>query len=145
MEEKMETGNPIQSRLAGRTVALLQQALSYRSANHSVISGNLANVDTPGYRPQELTFDQELRRAVDGEGISIKRTDERHMPTPTDIFGGKASHELVANDQEIGESNQLNIDKEMARMVQNNLLYEASAKLLAKRFDALRQVIEGRR
>ena len=141
----METGNPIESRLAGRTVALLQQALSYRSANHSVISGNLANVDTPGYRPQELTFDQELRRAVDGEGISIKRTDERHMPAPTDIFGGKASHELVSNDQEIGESNQLNIDKEMARMVQNNLLYEASAKLLAKRFDALRQVIEGRR
>jgi flagellar basal-body rod protein FlgB len=141
----MEIGKVIGNRLVGKTVGLLSQAMDYRSANHGVITGNLANVDTPGYRPQELTFDQELRRAVDGEGIFMKKTDERHMPRPTDIYEGKATHQLVANDQEIGDSNQLNIDKEMANMAQNNILYEATAKLLTKKLDGLRMVIEGRR
>lgn len=141
----MEIGNLIQSRLMGKSAALLSRALDYRSANHNVISGNIANVDTPGYKPQELRFDQELRRAVDREGISMKRTDEKHLPHATDPFEGKGSHELVSKEPERGESNQLNIDKEMAKMVQNNLLYEASAKLLAKKFDGLKMVIEGRR
>jgi flagellar basal-body rod protein FlgB len=141
----MEIKNLVQSRLMGKTVALLSHALDYRSANHGVISGNLANIDTPGYRTQELSFDQELRRAVDKEGVSMKKTDERHFPRSTDLYNGKGSHELESSAQEINESNQLNIDLEMAKMVQNNLLYEASAKLLAKKFEGLRMVIEGRR
>ena len=44
------------------------------------------------------------------------------------------------------ESNQMNIDNEMAEMVKNNLLYDASLKLLTKRFEALRLAIDaGRR
>ncbi len=141
----VETGNLINSRLMGKTVALLSHALDYRSAKHSVITGNLANVDTPGYRPQELTFDQELRRAVDKDGLSMQKTDEKHFPRSVDLFNGKGSHTLESKELELGETNQLNIDKEMAKMVQNNLLYEASAKLLAKKFEAMRLVIEGRR
>ena len=36
----MEIGNLIQSRLMGKSAALLSRALDYRSANHNVISGN---------------------------------------------------------------------------------------------------------
>src|SRR5512142_820434 len=75
---EMETKGLINSRMMVRTVALLSHALDYRSANHSTISGNLANVDTPGYRPKELVFDQELRRAVEKEGVAMRKTDEKH-------------------------------------------------------------------
>ena len=39
----------------------------------------------------------------------------------------------------------LDLDREMAKMAQNNLLYEATVKILSKKFDALRTAIEGRR
>lgn len=139
----MEIKSFINNRLMGKTVALLSHALDYRSANHSTIAGNLANVDTPGYRPQELLFDQELRRAVDKEGISMAKTDEKHLPRSGDIFTGKGSYVLEKQEADFAESDRLNIDKEMAKMVQNNLLYEIAAKLLAKKFDGLRGAIEG--
>lgn len=142
----MEIKGFMNSRFMGRTVGFLSHALDYRSAKHSVISSNLANIDTPGYQPQELRFDQELRRAVDKEGVSLRKTDEKHFPHPErGPFSGKGSHTLEPQSAEWGESNQLNIDKEMAKMVQNNLLYEASAKLLGKKFEGLKAAIEGRR
>jgi len=132
--------------LTGRTVGVLSHALDYRSAVHSVISGNLANVETPGYRPRELRFDQELRRAVEGGAMSLKKTDPKHFPqSGAGLEGGKGAHVLETREQDLSESNQLNIDREMAKMVQNNLLYEASAKLLSKKLEALRMAIEGGR
>ncbi|PKN27102.1 MAG: flagellar basal body rod protein FlgB [Deltaproteobacteria bacterium HGW-Deltaproteobacteria-21] len=141
----MEIRSYLNSRLMGKTVALLSHALDYRSAKHSTISGNLANIDTPGYRPRELVFDQELRRAVDKEGIAMRKTDEKHFPRSGDIFTGKGSHALETQEAEFDEADHLNIDKEMAKMVQNNLLYETAVKLLSKKFDGLRAAIEGRR
>ena len=141
----MEIRSYLNSRLMGKTVALLSHALDYRSAKHSTISGNLANIDTPGYRPRELVFDQELRRAVDKEGIAMRKTDEKHFPRSGDIFIGKGSHALETQEAEFDEADHLNIDKEMAKMVQNNLLYETAGKLLSKKFDGLRAAIEGRR
>ena len=140
----MEQKNWINGHLMGKTVAMLSHALDYRSARQNVISGNLSNVDTPGYRPKELNFDQALRKAVEKDGISLDKTDRRHFPNPGDPTIGKGSHTIESIEGEVTESNQLSIDREMAKMVQNNLLYEASAKLLAKKFDGLRMAIEGR-
>jgi len=81
---------------------------------------------------------------VKKDGISLDKTDRRHFPNPGDPTIGKGSHTIESIEGDVSESNQLNIDREMAKMVQNNLLYEASAKLLAKKFDALRMAIEGR-
>jgi len=135
----------LNSRLTGKTVALLSHALDYRSAKHSTISGNLANVDTPGFRPRELLFDQELRRAVEKDGVALKKTDEKHLPHSGDLYTGKGAHVLETQEAEFGEGDRLNIDKEMAKMVQNNLLYETAVKLLSKKFDGLKAAIEGRR
>jgi len=129
----------------GRTVALLSHALDYRSAKHSTISGNLANVDTPGYRPKELLFDQELRRAVEKEDVALRKTDEKHLPHSGELYTGKGAYVLETQEAEFGENDRLNIDKEMAKMVQNNLLYETAVKLLSKKFDGLRAAIDGRR
>jgi flagellar basal-body rod protein FlgB len=142
----VDTRQWINGRLMGRTVALLSHALDYRSANHNAISGNLANIDTPGYRPQEVSFDQELRRAVEKDGPSLKKTNPRHLPHgAANLYTEKGTYTLVTREFIPGESNQLSIDKEMAKMVKNNLLYEASARLLAKKFESLKLAIEGSR
>jgi flagellar basal-body rod protein FlgB len=137
--EFMKIDNLINSRLAGMTGkagALLSHALNFRSANHSVISENLANVDTPGYEFRELHFNKELEKALDKTAIQPRTTDPRHF-----------SH-LSGEDSYIVQTtkDRLNIDKEMAKMVKNNLLYDSAVKLLSKKFQALKAAIEaGRR
>ena len=108
---------------------------------------NETNYDTVFGRmvlDQGLCTDQELQRAAEKNMISLKTTDQDHFSHASD---GAKKGEFVVETLDTGEkeSNQLNIDTEMAKMMKNNLLYEASARLLSKKFQALKSAIEGAR
>jgi flagellar basal-body rod protein FlgB len=126
-----------QNRFMDRTATVLSRTLDFRSANQEIISGNLANIDTPGFKTREFDFEKVLQRAADKAQIHLKATNQRHI-TDTSL--------PRVHDVEIRQSGQLNLDIEMAKMMRNNLLYETSTKLLSKKFQALRDVIDsGRR
>ncbi|MFC1823546.1 flagellar basal body rod protein FlgB [Thermodesulfobacteriota bacterium] len=140
--------NPLFSnQLIGRTITILSKALDFRAARHNVIAGNLANMDTPGYTPKEATFDSELRRAVGSEQLRLKTTNRKHFPpSMSDPVAGKKPFTIQPLEGDKMGNNKLNLDMEMAKMAQNNLLYEATSRLLAKKFEALKTVIDaGRR
>ena len=130
--------------ITGQTFDFLTRALNYRSANHQVIAGNMANIDTPGYKPKELRFDQALEQAVGKQTLHLKRTDPAHFPLSSRL--DQDHFTLVKRKPKPGDSAQSNLDQEMAKMMKNNLLYEASTRLMAKKFQALKTVIsQGRR
>jgi len=140
----MEINGPTQNRFMDKTIRILSRALDFRSSNQHVISGNLANIDTPGYRPKELRFDEELKRAAENDTVSLKTTDPTHLSHAPDGTGG--AFQVHSRDAGPDGSVQLNLDMEMAKMMRNNLLYEASTRLLSKKFQALKSAIEaGRR
>ena len=139
--------NPLFSnRLIGKTITVLSKALDFRTARHNVIAGNLANMDTPGYTPKEATFDSELQRAVGSRQLRLKTSNRKHFPpTMSDALTGKTFEIKPLEENGMGRK-KLNLDTEMAKMAQNNLLYEATSRLLAKKFEALKTVIDaGRR
>jgi flagellar basal-body rod protein FlgB len=122
--------------LFDRTMGLLEHNLDYRSENQRIISSNLANIDTPGYKPKKLQFDQELQNAMESATLALKKTNPKHM----------ASGTQPEKRFEVSETNRLDIDWEMTQMMENNLLYEASTRLLSKKFENLKAVIDaGRR
>ncbi|HVX61799.1 MAG TPA: flagellar basal body protein [Pirellulales bacterium] len=50
------------------TVPVLEQVVTFAQDRHQVLSGNIANIDTPGYRTRDLPpelFEASLRRALD--------------------------------------------------------------------------------
>jgi len=51
---------------------LLERFLDLASQRHKLIVTNMANIDTPGYRTQDIDFRSELQRASgDGEDASL--------------------------------------------------------------------------
>jgi flagellar basal-body rod protein FlgB len=140
----MKLDDSMRHRLMDKTMGLLSHVLDYRAKNHGVISGNLSNIDTPGFEPKELEFDEVLKRAVEQPKLPLKRTNNMHLSSG--MTDGKPSfslHTLEAKGKR--DPNDLDIDREMAKMSQNNLLYEATVKILSKKFEALRAAIEERR
>ncbi|MBW2096478.1 MAG: flagellar basal body rod protein FlgB [Deltaproteobacteria bacterium] len=132
--------------LFDRTVGILSRTLDYRVRNQRVIASNIANIDTPGFRPKKLKFDEELRRAVEDKQIHLKKTDRKHFPGLQEPgMEGPSSFVLETERGSTGGDLSLDIDREMAKMAKNNLLYEATVKMLSKKFDLLRAAIEGRR
>ena len=59
-------------------IQLLKKSLKAASLRHEAISGNIANIGTPGYQRKEVGLEykrQEVRQAVEQRG---KETDSRH-------------------------------------------------------------------
>jgi flagellar basal-body rod protein FlgB len=59
----------------GTTIPVLEQVINFAQTRHNVLAGNVANIDTPGYRMRDLSpemFQQRLKTA-------IERRDTAHV------------------------------------------------------------------
>jgi flagellar basal-body rod protein FlgB len=131
-----------------RTIRLLQRSLDLRSARQRVISSNLANEETPGYRASELTFMDQLQSAHKGRlPIVMAATQSRHFGVHgtqgIQAVAGKLS-EVPAGDLPL-DANSVNLELEMAKLSENAMQYNAAATILAKKFQGLLSAIRDAR
>ncbi len=138
--ENITTGK---SMFMDRTSKLISKVLDFRSVRQEVISGNIANAETPGYIQQEIPFEKELQRANEKNSITLETSRPGHISINENIMQGSFNPGQLI--REHGNPNELDIDKEMTKMAQNNLLYEANTRLLSRKFEALKTVISGGR
>ena len=130
----------------GTTIDVLAKTLDLRSRRHALISGNLANVETPGYTPSDLSFESELKGALEKGKGTPSVTNPRHIP----LKHGTGSLEMVqgtvvqAADGNTGpDGNGVEMESEMSKMAENQIMYNASIQLLTKKFEMMKQAIKG--
>jgi flagellar basal-body rod protein FlgB len=66
---------------ANTTIPVLEQVVNFSQARHNVLAGNVANMDTPGYRVRDLsveTFQSRLKEAVEAKHASPKPYSPSH-------------------------------------------------------------------
>jgi len=130
------------------TLTRLEQSLDVRLVEHNVLAGNVANADTPGFRPKELDFTQAMAAA---QQVSVTdgmaATDPRHMDASGGgLEGSRATNAATMLIQQGGGSspsidgNEVDIDRMMAGLAENGLQYGASAKAAGKKLAILRYV-----
>lgn len=133
--------------LFSTTIHLLGKTVDLRAKNHNHLSANVANVETPGYKPRSLSFEDELRGALKNEKKGTPAvTNPRHIP----LKGGSAGLEQVQGhvlETPAGsggrDGNAVELETEMGKMVENQIMYNASVQLMAKKFEGLKAVIRG--
>ena len=62
-----------------RTLQMIEDRLSLNSMNQKLISSNLANLDTPGYKAKELTFETAMRQSLEDQVLQMVRSNSEHM------------------------------------------------------------------
>ncbi len=134
--------------LFDRTIDLLGDSLDLRAQRQKLLSSNIANQETPGYRAVDIKFEDELRKkeaASNGQaGVTLARTSALHIPGASGIAGGPAVLDR-ATDIEGYDMNSVGIEGEMVRLSENSLMYATSAKMLKSKFNILMAAIrEGR-
>ncbi|UCZ56369.1 flagellar basal body rod protein FlgB [Desulfurispirillum indicum] len=130
-------------------IDLLETSLSVRSKNQEIIASNIANAETPNYKAKELVFEDQLRQAVlgrkeDKEMIPMARTHESHLPT-----GAKPAFmpymQLQHNQAVRNDGNDVELEKEIGRLMENSTMYQVSATIASKKIEGLKNAIrEGR-
>ena len=121
----------------------MEKYLDLAVQRQSLIASNIANVDTPGYKTVDLSFEQELRGATASEGSRLETTNSHHFGITPD--SQTASVKQVEGLTVRNDMNNVNIDREMAQVSTNALKFSMVAQLIAGKFRTLKSVIqEGR-
>jgi flagellar basal-body rod protein FlgB len=110
---------------------LLSRLLDVAQFRHGVIAQNLANVNTPGYRQLEVSFEDTFARVLgkQGEAGALR-------VTPRLVEG----HGNVARQ----DGNTVDLDKELGSLNKNSLQFSMATQMLISRIAMMRSAITGR-
>jgi flagellar basal-body rod protein FlgB len=114
----------------------LQRALDYHLRRQNVLASNLANVDTPNFRPMDLV---RVEDEAAPRNVAMVATREGHFVG----VGQTARDERLVGVQdgsiEAGaDGNSVSLERELAKVSANELRYQGAVKLVARRLAALR-------
>jgi flagellar basal-body rod protein FlgB len=109
----------------------LERAMTFHRERHSVLAGNVANLDTPGYRSMDL--EEVPPEQAPG---ALARTDERHLAAE-----GLEGTRVSFDDSPAGpglDGNTVELERELAKIDANRVRYGTSTELASRRLALLR-------
>ncbi len=131
-------------------IGLLQaigSKINYLNQRQSIIAQNVANADTPGYRPKDLVdvdFSTMLKKELGGQkNVSVNTTNEQHLPNAQSTIDPKSR-----KDREVYEvapaGNAVIIEEQLLQAGQNSMDYNLMLNVMQKQTGMFRIALGSR-
>lgn len=127
-------------------IKLLEKALDGAWLRNEIISHNIANADTPGYKKMGVKFEDELKAAMESDYFLGKKTRNKHI-----TIGSRTIDEVepevytVQSTMTRIDENNVDVESEMVERAKNEIYYNALIQKLSMEFRRLSNIInEGR-
>lgn len=129
--------------VSDKTLNALTTALNFREMRQEVISSNIANANTPGFKAKKVDFEEALARALDTDGqMQMNVTDERHFDVGNGGFNNLEPEIYEDPNGVVSENgNTVDTEAEMGRMAENKLMYDAIVQLVNKKMGLMKYAI----
>lgn len=114
--------------------------LSWLEQRQKLLAENVANADTPGYRPsdlKELRFSEVLHRA--GPERKIAKTHPGHQEPPSSLGGGEIYEVRSLETKRNG--NAVGLEQEMVKLADTQMQHGMVTNLYRKHVDMLRTAL----
>lgn len=115
---------------------LLQKDLDGLWCRQQIISDNMANIETPGYKQKSVSFENELKSAMDSSQDSLK-----------DAMTRVGSVQPVTTEDESrtsrADGNGVDLEQQMTDMFRTTTNYSYSVQQMSDYFSRLRTAITG--
>ena len=108
----------------------LEKLLDYSSLNQKVIAQNIANADTKNYKRREVEFKELLNNGIKNINDSNRVESEFEV-------------KIDENSPVLANGNNVDVNKEMAEMAKNSIMFKFAAKKLNGYYQTLQGVIKG--
>lgn len=127
-----------------KTLKALAAAVKFREMRQEIISSNIANSETPGFKAKRLDFEEALARALDVDGnMGMNIDDPEHFDVGS---GGFNNLEPDLYDDPNGivseDGNTVDRDAEMAKMAENKIMYDALVQLINKKMGLMKYAVQ---
>jgi flagellar basal-body rod protein FlgB len=114
-----------------RVHSLISDALDYRAARQDMIASNIANADTPFYKPRDLRFEDVLAtKKADimhdkSNELALAQTDAKHIPLKREKESYKPTTFFRDGHMARNDGNSVDIDVETTEMSKNSVMFNA--------------------
>ena len=115
----------------------LESAISARAIRQDLISSNIANADTPYYKPRDINFEDALIQEANKEFNTNTKKLELAKTTPnmmSSIDSDTSKPTIFFRDGHLArnDGNSVDIDIETTELSKNNIMYNAAIEALKK-------------
>src|ERR1044071_9542408 len=101
-------------------IGSLHGALDYHLERHTVLSSNIAHVDTPGYRPHDLRRVDPAQSFDNALSVAMERTNTAHFQLPNADAAALEGRVFQDNSGGAGnDGNYVSLDREAAKVAAN--------------------------
>ncbi len=120
------------------------ESLNQRLLRQKSITANIANAETPGYRAIGYEFEEQLQAVADGgDPFPMKASSPKHYVSGHTSADGEITPEVFVRPTEsVGQDgNTVDVDEEMGRLAQNQIMYRSAVELLNRKIGTLKYAI----
>jgi flagellar basal-body rod protein FlgB len=123
---------------ASTTIPILEQVVQFTQARHGVLAGNLANLDTPGYRVRDLSperFQERLREVAERDPYS--------MP----VSPGESAYDRFAEVKDsmksilYHDSSDVSLEQQVMEITKNQMQHNLALTIMTSQFRLLQAAI----
>ena len=135
----------LQGMFQSTTIPLLQQVLGFAQARHTVLAGNIANMDTPGYRKRDLSvedFQNRLKKAIEGR----RNPPVFRSPGEPTSQRGNTLAEVSKHPKSIlfHDDSNVDIEYQVTEMVKNQMQHNLALAIMTSQFRLLQTAVSER-
>ena len=124
------------------TIPVLEQVVNFSQARHTVLAGNIANLDTPGYKTRDLSpegFHARLHEAIvrrdtmGSAGEQVNASDDPLRAVTSNLHG------IVRHDE-----GNVGLERQVTEMAKNQMQHNLAMSIMASQFKLLQAAISER-
>jgi flagellar basal-body rod protein FlgB len=138
------------------SLPLLEQVVNFTEARHGVLAGNIANLDTPGYRARDLSpedFQDRLKDAIDERRQAAASRSSYPYPQPETAASRTTTARGENRMATVGDSvkgmlrhddNNTSLEEQISEIAKNQAQHNLALSLMTAQFRLLRSAITER-
>lgn len=120
-------------------INVLDKAADASWIRNEAISNNIANVNTPGYKRQDVNFEEQLRRAM--KNSRYTSIDERVANVDLERLNPITYRDHATLSYRL-DGNNVDIDTENVELASNQIRYQGLTDSITKHFEGLQLVMK---
>ena len=138
----------IEGLTSGDGLQVLERLVQFAGQRHRLIVDNIANLDTPGFRPADVSvrgFREQLGEAIDEarrSGGAVRPEGSAEVEFRSD--GLRLHPEPAVEGILFHDGNDRDLERTMQDLVENFMTFRAASELLRSRFDLISSAIAER-
>ena len=141
------------------TLPLLEQVVNFTEARHGVLAGNIANLDTPGYRTRDLSseaFQGRLQEAIEERTRPASRAPYPGAPASPPVMSTSSANSPTRHEREMSaisddfhgmlrhDDNNSSMEEQISEITKNQQVHNMALSLMNAQFRLLRAAITER-